>query len=183
MDPRIAWHPTELLSNAYSTWSNVWMIAQMNCTNNIIASSSLQSANTTASSNQQCSKSTQLYNVNSSNLKNAKFESSPALETSSHLEQSKRNSSGADNLHVYHIENLNQFDSDLINSSLNLNVTSQTILNGLKSRKQNKASTFGFNFPINQHSIDDPMSTPWMVFVKLDQIASATKSTSLAWVI
>ena len=30
MDPRIGWHPNELISEAYSTWTNVWMIAQIN---------------------------------------------------------------------------------------------------------------------------------------------------------
>ena len=32
MDPRIGWHQNELSSSAYSTWTNIWMIAQMNCT-------------------------------------------------------------------------------------------------------------------------------------------------------
>ena len=50
MDPRVGWHPNELLSNAYSTWTNVWMIAQMNCTNPV-ASLHSQTCNVNTNNN------------------------------------------------------------------------------------------------------------------------------------
>ena len=115
MDPRIGWHPTELLSNAYSTWTNVWMIAQMNCTTDTTPSPlSIDTKPAAGDNNDTANSYSKLINL---------------------------------------IE---------VSSNPNLSVTSQTILNGLKSRKINKASTFGFNFPINQHILDDPMSTPWL---------------------
>ena len=45
---------------------------------------------------------------------------------------------------------------------LNPDSAYNVMFNGLKSRKQNKASTFGFNFPNNQQMLNDPMSTPWL---------------------
>jgi DNA polymerase sigma len=192
MDPRIAWHPTELISNAYSTWSNVWMIAQMNiagggggggsvATNSTSSTASLSTHPSHQSNGHHLLHHSKSLSVNSSNVKSIEIKDCPnkvnsniklknAILTNTSSSSSNNNNDG---IHVYHVENLNQFDTDLIYSNLNLSVTSQTILNGLKSRKLNKASTFGFNFPINQHILDDPMSTPWMVFIKLDQISSS----------
>lgn len=83
------------------------------------------------------------------------------------INSNTNNSSSAPNLH-------NQTHHDLISiassPALNLDDTSQcnknnqTILNSLKTRKFNKASTFGFNLPVNQHMLEDPMSTPWMLY-------------------
>ena len=191
MDPRIAWHPTELLSNAYATWSNVWMVAQMNIAAGSTAtasSSSLSILPNLSQTNGHSLHHSKSLSVNSSNVKiveatkecpnnsnnNNSNNSKSKMKNSTPISNSANNNN--DGIHVYHVENLNQFDTDLIYSNLNLSVTSQTILNGLKSRKQNKASTFGFNFPINQHILDDPMSTPWMVFIKLDQEMTTSSS-------
>ena len=63
-------------------------------------------------------------------------------------------------------------------NSLNSVVTPQAILNGLKSRKTNKASTYGFNFPVNQDILDDPMSTPWN-YLKLNISSFSTRKNKI----
>lgn len=83
MDPRIAWYPDEFMGNAYTTWANIWMNAQL----------------------------------------------SLALES------------------------------------------------GQSPRPHNKASTFGLNFPIYQHILDDPMSTPWFCLPASSSTASTTATT------
>ena len=142
MDPRIAWHPTELLSNAYSTWTNVWMIAQMNCTNS--------STNTNTSASMPSLASSHHHNhhhhhhghhqhgrpsVNNTNTKNnAKTTDSEGITLNENATEKRSLVSGGssstltDGIHIYHIENLNQFDNDFINSNLNLSVTSQACI-------------------------------------------------------
>ncbi len=155
MDPRIGWHPNELLSEAYSTWTNVWMIAQINTnTQTNLNSPNLPNSNTTH--NQTC-------NVNTNNAK------TETVETGEHgivttnentidklitLLENALCSCNTSTANLNHLEqNHGNFQSNnhSINNINNSSITSQTILNGLKSRKFNKASTFGFNFPINQH--------------------------------
>ena len=148
MDPRIGWHPNELISEAYSTWTNVWMIAQMNCT-------TTSTNNTTQSSSQLHAAHSQSCNINTRSDTNNKTITNDTLSDSKIIDNKimalidsatctcNNNTSST---------NLNQLDYQQgYPNNQNSSVTSQTILNGLKSRKFNKASTFGFNFPINQH--------------------------------
>ena len=167
MDPRIGWHPNELISEAYSTWTNVWMIAQMNCTTSQSNSNSLLPTNATHS--QTCNVNTKpdaaIKLINSNDNGAIKYKSvSDQDQTESNGDNSSpnqykrfmsllenanctcNNNTSVNNLN--HVEPANNYQH---NNSQNMSVTSQTILNGLKSRKVNKASTFGFNFPINQH--------------------------------
>jgi non-canonical poly(A) RNA polymerase PAPD5/7 len=140
MDPRIGWHPSELISNAYSTWANVWMIAQTNC------ASLLNHTNTSASLANNSSTTTNPSNLFIQNVNNSNNET------------------------IY----INSFNTD----SQHANLSSQSILNCLKSKKQNKASTFGINFPINQHMLDDPMSTPWMQLMKKETAANSSSTNT-----
>jgi hypothetical protein len=162
MDPRIGWHPSELVSNAYSTWTNIWMIAQLN------------SATTTTANNENNSSTSLLPNGNSTLLSNNvnSNQSTSSLNNNENTKSSitslnsASNSSMSTTQKVRTISGCNDDSSstNLFNynsNSLNSVVTPQAILNGLKSRKTNKASTYGFNFPINQEILDDPMSTPW----------------------
>jgi hypothetical protein len=154
MDPRIGWHPNELLSEAYSTWTNVWMIAQMNCTTSQSNTQPLLPTNSTHS--QTCNVNTKpdaairLINSYSHELTKHTSDSDSSqykkfmllLENSTDCTCNTNNSA----------QNYSQFDPNSYqHNNQNISVTSHTILNGLKSRKINKASTFGFNFPINQH--------------------------------
>lgn len=170
MDPRIGWLPAELISNAYSTWSNVWMIAQMNCTNNNV--NTIHNSITTPLFNNPHQHSNLHTNnhVNSSRQTNQQSKLNPCTNSSVDLvclnEHKNENKRNHQNIHSKSLSestaaNLNHFDCHNPNSS----VTTQTIMNGLKSRSVNKASTFGFNFPINQDSLLDPMSTPWMSYL------------------
>lgn len=166
MDPRIGWHPNELLSEAYSTWTNVWMIAQMNCTTSQNPASNNQPLlpiNNTHS--QTCNVNTKpdaairLINAHSHELTkntgdNDNSRSNGASEESNQykklmmLLENSTNCTCSTTTSAY-IDPVNHYQQH--HNNQNVSVTSQTILNGLKSRKFNKASTFGFNFPINQH--------------------------------
>lgn len=152
MDPRIGWHPNELISEAFSTWTNVWMIAQMNCT-----------TTTTLTHSQTC-------NVN--NTKNTEVVNNKQQDTNENTSHNYDkliallenavctcNSASASPASLNSIDT-NAFQQSNPNPNIstsqnNASVTSQTILNGLKSRKFNKASTFGYNFPINQHVLSE----------------------------
>ena len=140
MDPRIAWYPTELEGNAFNIWSNVWMVSQMNCTNPTLLTTP---------------------NVISNNQR-PNIISTSSLNDDNEIRSTNLESLNNTNSQYNSLGNLNDA------SNFGMSVTSQMILNGLKSRKINKACTFGFNFPINQHVLDDPMSTPWLELSTLE---------------
>jgi hypothetical protein len=142
MDPRIAWYPNELIGTAYQTWSAIWMFSQMTSTH-----------------------------LTPGTLANA-FHSTPNLHpltatttTTSHTNQLH---SPVDHLvPILSSPALANLKQDLSSATLATTAAPDSaytaIINGLKNRKLNKASSFGFNFPINQYMLDDPMSTPWTV--------------------
>lgn len=147
MDPRIGWYPSELISDACNTWSNVWIISQMNSLNQQLngtnSTPNLTHNNSSTSSSSTTNNNT--VNTNRLNIDLNSIASTPNL--------------------CLNMNNTDTNDTTMIlnsNHSHN-NAITQTIINGLRSRKSNKASTFGFNFPENQRILDDPMSTPWMM--------------------
>lgn len=120
MDPRIGWHPSELMNSALSTWAEAWMNAQS------------QSQQTSLSST-----------------------STPNLLQSVHPAAISHNQTTNDLLSLAH--------SPLMRPEMDRD--QREILNNLRTnRKFNKASTYGFNMPTNQHMLEDPMSTPWMAW-------------------
>ncbi len=158
MDPRIGWHQNELSSSAYSTWTNIWMVAQLNCTA-AAAANSLNSANSSHSASAISVNQLDHNNHNQldRNTSNSYSKFISMIEMSSQQQQQQQYNTNNNN------NSSNDYNNNNNSSNVNTSVTSQSILNGLKSRKFNKASTFGFNFPINQHILDDPMSTPWLM--------------------
>jgi hypothetical protein len=163
MDPRIGWHPNELLSEAYSTWTNVWMIAQINTTTQASVNSPLMN-NANAAHSQSCNVNTNnpsteevvaggnsevAINENDNNTNTSYDKLITLLENA--ICSCNSNASAANLNQLEHTAGNCQSNFSANNNINNSSTTSQTILNGLKSRKLNKASTFGFNFPINQH--------------------------------
>lgn len=153
MDPRIGWHPSELMNSALSTWADAWMNAQSQSQSQLV---SLSSAST------------------------------PNLLQSVHPPTISHNQTASDLVSLAHspaARNPHPADMDR---------DQREILNNLRTnRKFNKASTYGFNLPTNQHMLEDPMSTPWMVWQsstnsdrqRADSRSSSvlsTSSTSLA---
>lgn len=144
MDPRIGWHPSELMNSALSTWADAWMNSQAQ-----------------------------------NHLTNLGSVSTPNLLQSTHPT-------------IVH----NQTTNDLITMATSpamrflqpeMDRDQKEILNNLRTnRKFNKASTYGFNWPNNQHMLEDPMSTPWMTCLnpvnvnrtRVDSRSSSVLSTS-----
>jgi hypothetical protein len=128
MDPRIAWYPNELIGNAFSTWSTIWMYSQINQNNT-----------------------NQTNNITLNSIKDttSNSHSTPNLLAHHHMLNHNNN----------YVHSTVDLTHTKFENNPNLDIS---IINGLRNRKFNKASTFGFNFPINQYMLDDPMSTPWM---------------------
>jgi hypothetical protein len=164
MDPRIAWYPTELIGTAYSTWSAIWMFSQM-AHNPLAALAAGANPKPPATS-----------------LVNA-FHSTPNLLPppvggSNSVTQPQQQHSPIDHLVPIlsspALSHLNSKNHEHLNPDSAYN----TIINGLRNRKLNKASTFGFNFPIHQYMLEDPLSTPWMALSKAAKQPTSTVTTA-----
>ena len=170
MDPRIAWYPNELIGNAYSTWSTIWMFSQMTSSSN--HSNLLSAFHSTPNLHPHSAASS-----SSTNLAAQHHQASQANIHSPNDLQHLSTSPAASTTTTTTVKfDLSSSESASTHTTTNLNL----IVNGIKNRKFNKASTFGFNFPTNQHMLNDPMSTPWMSFFVQPSVAAKKLATTTA---
>ncbi|RNA19943.1 PAP-associated domain-containing [Brachionus plicatilis] len=129
MDPRIGWHPSELMNSALCTWADAWMNSQSQ---------------------------SHAANLGSASAPNLVQSAQPTIG---------HNATSGDLTRLPPPE----MDRD-----------QKEILNNLRTnRKLNKASTYGFNLPSNQHMLEDPMSTPWMARLKAEGGDGPSRASSV----
>lgn len=196
MDPRIGWYPNELVGQACSTWSTIWMWSQMansNSANNLVTACGNSGSNSSSllTTNKPIGTGTGIGVYHSTpNLNPSPVGGVPPSASNNNNSSANLTSNATTqhhqplqiqiyNDHLHHPHHLVPIQSSPAFSRFDMNPESNlsAILRGLKNRKSNKASTFGFNFPMNQYMLDDPMSTPWMLYMDNKQPSQSQQQT------